>query len=104
MVWNDLCECVSNAQVGRQILDMLRRMTRNYCNDVECPEDGTVGNNASSNPQVMLFTFILGMLILGITMQVMGRRRRQQIDNQPEKPAPGNDDQSGPRDPPPMAQ
>ena len=104
MVWNDLCECVSNAQVGRQILDMLRRMTRSYCNDVECPEDGTVGNNSNSNAQVMMMTFILGMLILGITMQVMGRRRRQQLDNQPQKPSPNNDnDRSGPRDPPPTA-
>jgi len=106
MVWNDLCECVSNAQVGRQILDMLRRMTRSYCNDVECPEDGTVGNNSSSNAQVMMMTFILGMLILGITMQVMGRRRRQQLDNQPQKPSNqdnNNNDRSGPRDPPPTA-
>jgi len=105
-MWEDLCECVSNAQIGRSILDMLRRYTRQYCNDVECPVDGTPQGAPTTNPQVVLFTAIIGLMVLGITMQLVNRRRRQ---NQlpPTKPARqadgGCDDQdrSGPRDPPP---
>lgn len=101
-MWEDLCECVSNAQIGRSILDMLRRYTRQYCNDVECPVDGTPQGQASTNPQVMMFTMIVGLLILGITMQLVGRRRRQNAIP-PAKPARGDSDSSGPRDPPPAA-
>ena len=63
--------------VGQQILDVARRMTRKYCNDIECPEDGlSVVNNANVNSKVVLFTFIIGILILGITKQVTGRSSR----------------------------
>ena len=61
-MWNDLCECISNAQVGRNILDMLRRMTRQHCNDVECPETGNPRPNADgTNPQMIIMTFIMGL-------------------------------------------
>lgn len=100
---NDLCECISNAQIGRQILDMLRRYTRSYCNDVECPLDGTGSNNQDgSNAQVMIMTLILGLLILGITMQLVQRRRR---NIEPQKPSQrdnngGDNNNNEPRPPP----
>lgn len=59
----------------------------------------------------MIMTFIMGLLVLGITMQLMGRRQRQRQDNLPQKPSQGGDannrrdddlDRSGPRDPPPV--
>jgi len=103
----DYCECITNSELGKNLLNFIKRYTRQYCTDNECPVDGNRPDNQDTQNQ-QFQTIVLFVLLFSIFMSMMtsNRNRNRDRDAANEKASirashNGNDRDDGNGGPPP---